>query len=155
MSKQVITFLPDEDYEKIFETVKRKGRYSEVFWPDKVETKMWLHGGKLMSQMKGELLIKQILPNSKMDEIMGNEKFIGESGFSQSVEYIKNKFHLPLSVASRMMMELYKMHGIPKQVALPKKILDSLEIGVVKDEEDINTPSQSEDLASNKLQKEQ
>lgn len=129
--KQVITFLPDEEYEPLYKLVKKKGRYSEVFWPDKLETKMWIQDGKLMSQMKGELLIKQILPTKKMDEFMGGERFIGESGFSKSVQFIQERDNLPIAVASRMMLELYRRYNIPKGVELPRELLDSLKIGSI------------------------
>lgn len=129
--KQVITFLPDEEYEPLYKLVKQKGRYSEVFWPDKVETKMWIQDGKLMSQMKGDLHIKQILPNSKMNEFMGGERFIGESGFSKSIQFIQERDNLPIAVASRMMLEIYRQFNIPKSVELPREILNSLKIGSI------------------------
>ena len=127
----MITFLPDEEYEPLYKLVKKKGRYSEVFWPDKVETKMWILDGKLMSQMKGDLHIKQILPTSKMDEFMGGERFIGESGFSKSVQFIKDRDNLPIAVASRMMIEIYKRFDIPKDVELPRELLNKLKIGSI------------------------
>ncbi len=127
MPKEVITFLPDPEYEDLYKLVKKKGTYSETFWPDKVETKMWINNGKLMSQMKGDLRIKQIMPTSRMEEHVG-DSYKGASGFALSVSYIQEKFDMPISVASQMMIDIYRQHGIPKEVSIPHEILEKLQI---------------------------
>lgn len=153
----VITFLPDEHVKRLCRLVKKRGTYSEVLWPDTVRTRMWMEGKNLMSQMEGEDFIKQILPNSQMDDVMAGDRFIGESGFSKSVQYIKERDNLPLGLASRIMLEIYMRHNIPKHVAIPREVLDTLEIGTLDEKTNTLAPlkEQFEDLESNTSQKEQ
>lgn len=130
----VITLLPDEEYEDLYRKVKEtKGRYAETLWPDKVETEMWISNGKLMSRMKGELLIKQILPNSQMPR--SESSWEPSSGFSKSIQYIMDRDNLPFNLVSQMMMQLYKQYNIPKDVELPKTMLDKIHIAKVTEEE--------------------
>lgn len=155
----VITFLPDEHVKRLCRIVKKRGTYSEILWPDRVKTRMWMEGKNLMSQMEGEEFIKQILPNSQMDDVMAGDRFIGESGFSKSVQYIQQRDNIPLGLASRVMLEIYMRHDIPKHVAIPPELLDTIEIGTLEPRAKTNTPSQRTeqpvDLESNTSQKEQ
>ncbi len=128
--KTVLTMIPDDEYEGLYQRVKEKGKYSEVLWPDKVATEMWIANGKLMSRMKGELLIKQIIPNSQMPKMEKNWK--PNSGFSKAVQFIMKRDNLPFNVVSDMMVQLYREYKIPKEVSLPQELLDSLRIEKVK-----------------------
>jgi hypothetical protein len=143
MPKEVITFLPDAEYTDLYKLVKKKGRYSETFWPDKVETQMWINNGKLMSQLKGDLRIKQILPTSKMNEYVG-DSYKSASGFALSVSYIQEKFGMPISVASQLMIDIYKQHGIPKEVSIPYEILEKIQICQVPKPSFNTVPQESE-----------
>lgn len=120
----VITYLPNRDYDDLYATVKLKQRYSERFGSDSVDTQMWMHDGKLLSQMKGELLIKQIKPMREMN-IAG---LTGASGFAKSVLYLVNTKGLPFEQTSEFLLHLYSTQKIPKWVELPTHILDSMMI---------------------------
>jgi hypothetical protein len=121
---EVITYLPQRDYEDLYKTVKRKQIYSETFTGDSVETKIWLQDGKLMSQMKGELRIKQIKPLSKME----TEGLSAESGFAKSVEYLVKEKGFPFEGASEFLLHIYGSQKIPKFVELPKEMLDAVRV---------------------------
>lgn len=120
--KNVVTYLPSDDYDDLYKLVKEKKMYTETFNGDKVETKMWIQDGKLMSQMKGDLRIKQIKPISKLDI----SELTPTSGFAKSVSYLVKEKGVPLEVANGLLLQMYHQMGIPKSVEVPQKILDSV-----------------------------
>lgn len=117
----VITYLPDRDFTDLYKTVKQKKYYSEQFGGDPVETKMWIQDGRLMSQMKGDLRIKQI----KSVKEMNPEGLVAISGFAKSVQYLVSK-GFPFGVASEILLRLYAEQKIPKSFELPTQVMDSM-----------------------------
>ena len=85
---------------------------------------MWLKDGNLMSQMKGELRIKQIKPLSEMV----TEGLSAESGFAKSVEYLVKEKGFPFEGASEFLLHIYGSQKIPKFVELPKEMLDAVRV---------------------------
>ena len=120
---QVVTYLPNRDYDDLYKTAKSHKIYSEIFNGDPVETKMWIQDGKLLSQMKGDLRIKQIKPLREMNP----EKLTPESGFAKSVMYLVNQRGIPFEVASNILLQLYAQFKISKEMELPKSMMDSIQ----------------------------
>ena len=133
MDKKVITCIPDREYDDLYQRGKKAKKYSEVLYPDKVPTEMWIADGKLMSRMKGELLIKQILPSSQMPKISSNWK--PQSGFAKAIDFIMKRDNLPYEIVSDMMLQLYRMHNLSKETELPQELLENLHIGRITEEE--------------------
>lgn len=124
MLKGVITYLPNRDYDDLYKTVKLKKNYSEIFTGDTVETKMWIQDGKLMSQMKGDLRIKQIKSIREMD----TENITPSSGFAKAVEYLVKEKGLPFEGASEFLLQFYGANKIPKSFELPKDLLNAVRV---------------------------
>lgn len=120
--KQVITFFPDDQYNDLYKTVKGKKIYEEKFGGDSVATKMWIQDGKLMSQMKGELLIKQIKP---LSEMASTDEFTAVSGFAKSVEYLHKVKGVPYEIACSFLLDFYNQNGFSKALEMPHQFLDN------------------------------